>query len=249
MGNDRRKVRVAHRVEECAVGKRMRFCVQVVVIGDALGRRLRIVAANAMKIVDLEPQLFLVSQGNFRNPNLRMFPGAVRGPCDDLILARHGSDADVAGELSIRAGEPAAGMELHAAGSREVNQRACHGGAFGVVDLHHDRLIELAAGAGPLFVTAHDDNLSAECLGLGLAGPGSVPRARGRKGQQHHHPHSLHLRAASFRGAFFCAIRNAVIARASSSFMFHTGSSVPFRRLWAFFSQWKIQTALRRAPT
>src|ERR1019366_7565747 len=61
-------------------------------------------------------------------------------------------------------------------------------------------------------------------------------------------PVSVHFFASCLLEPF-CVIRNAVRARASSSFMLRFGSMAPGRMGCGSFRQWEIQAAFRREPT
>src|SRR5208283_432625 len=62
--DDRGQVGIAHLVQRIAFGERMGLDVEVVVIRDALGRGLLVVAAGAVLIVELAAERFLIAESD-----------------------------------------------------------------------------------------------------------------------------------------------------------------------------------------
>lgn len=77
MRNDGVQIRIAELVENVAVRERVRLDGKIVVIGNPLRRRLRIVAARAIFLVDFVTDLLLIGGRKLGYLKEKLLPGFV----------------------------------------------------------------------------------------------------------------------------------------------------------------------------
>src|SRR5579872_6808378 len=150
MADDSRQVCITDSIHHRAIRELVSLRAEVVVVGDALRRGLRIMAANAMDRIQLLAELLPVSQRDLWNLDFRALAGRIGSRSDNLVLASHAAQADVRGELAVWTGQSVIRLKDRAAGRGEAHQSAGNRGAFGVVHLDDDGLIQLRPDAGRL---------------------------------------------------------------------------------------------------
>src|ERR1035441_5969468 len=91
VADDGDQVGITHFVEGVAFGEGVRLDLEIVVIGNALWRRLWIMAASAILVVELRAELLLVSQRDFFDLEFDWLLSFRRRACGELIAAGHGA--------------------------------------------------------------------------------------------------------------------------------------------------------------
>src|SRR5579862_8068487 len=246
MADDRGEIGIADFVQGISFGEGVRLDPEVVIVGDALDRRLGIVATLAVLVVESASERLLVTEGDLFNLQFHLFVGFVDGRGNELVTARHTSESHVGRDLAAGIGKPAGGIECYPWGRSEFDQSSGDDCSLLVVYLDYDWLRQPGAGLRELFSAAGFDDCGAEGRGLGQrCGFGLTRTGSSQRCCQHRDNEGTdcmevasHFLATSGLAPPFCEIRNAVRARASSSVMPRFGSTVPGRRACGFVIHW-----------
>src|SRR5208337_29365 len=212
---------------------------EIVHVRDPLRRGLRVMAAYAVLRVELRSNRLLVPQCDLVNREVNVLPRRIPRAGHELIPARLLSERDGACDLSAGVGQRCGGRKAHAGWPAEIDRRAGDTISRGIVDLHHNWLIQRHSGITNLLPAAGLDDRCA--AGGGLQARRLLALAGTSSHQQRDCTNSdeckFHFFIASCAPPDLSDIRNAVNERASSSVMCWLGSVLPGRSAWGSFSQ------------
>src|ERR1019366_6082880 len=121
VADDGDEVGIAHFVESVAFGERMWLDREVVHVGDALRRGLRIVAADAVLRVVLRSYRLLVTQRDLVNREANGLSRRIARAGQDLVSPRLLAEIDLAGDLSAGIGKRCGGGKTYAGGPAEID--------------------------------------------------------------------------------------------------------------------------------
>src|SRR5271157_1154974 len=117
---DGRQIGVTHLIECVALRKGMRLHLEVVIIRNALRRRLRIMATIAILLCEKKSKLLLIAEGRFHNLNGHKLRFTRRG-CAELISSGSSAQCDGGGCLPTGIGEQSGWFEAETRRSMEFN--------------------------------------------------------------------------------------------------------------------------------
>src|SRR5271165_4634110 len=228
MLDERQQILIADLVEKRAIAEGMRFGVEIVEVGDALGRRFRIVATRAIQVAPLLTLILLKAKREFINSDFDALATCAFGRRGNFVPAGNAPNGERSGELPVRSGYAPGGLHDCAVGRTEPHRGPTDRCAVSVIDLHYDGLLQRRSDGCQLFATAHfHDRGRRSRRRFGNEWRGRTGTVRQHK-TEGHDPHGggSHL---PFASCPFCAIRKAVSALASASLICRSGSIVPWR--------------------